>query len=281
MRRANVTYTISVTNFGPSVAGGVVVTDALPAGVSFVSASGNGTTNGHVAVATWDLSGDAGGQPGDEREFDGEPAGECACERCGDERGVCGADERAAESAESAGAGAGDERGGRCGDERGACERGGGDGVYERDHGDECGAECGDERGGVGRAAWRGDDERDCGVLPAGGVTNIYVVEVAPGSGPLTNVASATPGTYDPNLLNNTNVVVINVTPVANVVVGKVANVAGAYAGANVTYTISVTNFGPSVAGGVVVTDALPAGVSFVSASGNGTTNGRRWRRGI
>ena len=78
----------------------------------------------------------------------------------------------------------------------------------------------------------------------------------------------------DPNLLNNTNAAVTGVTPLANVVVVKAANVAGAYAGGAVTYTISVTNNGPSAAGGVVVTDVLPAGVSFVSASGNGTTNG-------
>jgi uncharacterized repeat protein (TIGR01451 family) len=218
--------------------------------------------------------GDAGGQPGDEREFDGEPAGECACERCGDERGVCGADERAAESAESAGAGAGDERGGRCGDERGPANVVAGTVYTNVITVTNAGPSVATNVVVLDVLPGGGTTNVTVGVLPAGGVTNIYVVEVAPGSGPLTNVASATPGTYDPNLLNNTNVVVINVTPVANVVVGKVANVAGAYAGANVTYTISVTNFGPSVAGGVVVTDALPAGVSFVSASGNGTTNG-------
>ena len=78
----------------------------------------------------------------------------------------------------------------------------------------------------------------------------------------------------DPNLLNNTNVSLIQVTSLAVVGVGKVANVGGAYAGGAVTYTISVTNFGVSVAGGVVVTDALPAGVSFVNALPNGVNSG-------
>jgi len=44
-------------------------------------------------------------------------------------------------------------------------------------------------------------------------------------------------------------------------------------AGSNLVYTISVTNFGPSSAGSVVVTDTLPAGVTFVSATGGGVNN--------
>src|SRR5208282_876487 len=86
-------------------------------------------------------------------------------------------------------------------------------------------------------------------VLPAGGVTNIYVVEVAPGAGSVTNVASATPGTYDPNLVNNTNGSVTAVSLLANVGVGK-SGPGGVLAAGNVVYTLSVTNFGPSSAGG-------------------------------
>ncbi len=42
---------------------------------------------------------------------------------------------------------------------------------------------------------------------------------------------------------------------------------ASPFAGDNVTYTINVTNYGPSSAAGIVVTDPLPAGGSFASAS--------------
>ena len=41
-------------------------------------------------------------------------------------------------------------------------------------------------------------------------------------------------------------------------------------AGAQLTYVLAVVNGGPSAAAGVVVTDALPAGVTFVSATGPG-----------
>src|SRR6185295_14799291 len=40
--------------------------------------------------------------------------------------------------------------------------------------------------------------------------------------------------------------------------------------GANVTYTITVTNHGPATANSVVVTDNLPANVTFVSCSSTG-----------
>jgi uncharacterized repeat protein (TIGR01451 family) len=50
---SNLVYTISVTNYGPSSAGGVTVTDTLPASVTFVSASGNGINT--AGVVSWSL----------------------------------------------------------------------------------------------------------------------------------------------------------------------------------------------------------------------------------
>src|SRR5581483_5091731 len=46
-------YTINVTNFGPSAASSVIVTDALPVGVTFVNASGNGVNNS--GMVTWNV----------------------------------------------------------------------------------------------------------------------------------------------------------------------------------------------------------------------------------
>jgi uncharacterized repeat protein (TIGR01451 family) len=45
-----------------------------------------------------------------------------------------------------------------------------------------------------------------------------------------------------------------------------------AFGGNPITYTLAVSNAGPSVANTVSVTDTLPAGASFVSASGSGWT---------
>jgi uncharacterized repeat protein (TIGR01451 family) len=52
----------------------------------------------------------------------------------------------------------------------------------------------------------------------------------------------------------------------ANVTI-HVAGPATAAAGANVTYTLTVRNFGPQRARGVVVRDRIPAGATFVSAT--------------
>ena len=65
---------------------------------------------------------------------------------------------------------------------------------------------------------------------------------------------------------------ITTVTPVADVGIGKSAS-AVVSATSNLVYTISVTNFGPSSASSVVVTDTLPASVTFVSATGGGVNN--------
>ena len=61
------------------------------------------------------------------------------------------------------------------------------------------------------------------------------------------------------------------VTTSADVAVSKTVD--GVEAGAQSIYTITVSNAGPSDAAGIVVTDVLPAGVTFVSASNGGTNS--------
>ena len=171
---SNLVYTISVTNFGPSTASSVTVTDALPAGASFVSASGGGVNNSGVVI--WNL-----------------------------------------------------------------------------------------------------------GDLPSGVVSSVTLTVAAPASGSLTNAATVGSPTGDPNLTNNvTPPVVTTVTALADLQITKTAP-ASVFAVSNLTYTISVTNFGPSSASGVVVTDALPAGVTFASASGGGVNNSGivNWSLGV
>ena len=48
---------------------------------------------------------------------------------------------------------------------------------------------------------------------------------------------------------------------------GKTASAASVAQGAGITYTLAITNYGIAIASGVVVTDALPASLSFVSAT--------------
>ena len=64
-------------------------------------------------------------------------------------------------------------------------------------------------------------------------------------------------------------------TPSADVRLMKTAADDGSPAvGEAVTYTLQVSNAGPSPATNIAVTDTLPGGVAFVSASGGGTESG-------
>src|SRR5439155_1061998 len=62
-------------------------------------------------------------------------------------------------------------------------------------------------------------------------------------------------------------------TPQNNVSVSKTDGVSSVVPGTSTTYTIVVTNTGPSTATSVAVSDPLPAGVTSFSWSGNGQTN--------
>lgn len=86
----------------------------------------------------------------------------------------------------------------------------------------------------------------------------------------LTNSAAVGASTYDSDEDNNTSSVTDTVLRSADL--GIVKHTSGTItAGAEATYTLDVTNHGPSdSAGPIVVTDALPSSATFVSANGTG-----------
>jgi uncharacterized repeat protein (TIGR01451 family) len=167
---SNLTYTISTTNLGPSTASNVEVSDTLPAGVTFISASGGGVNSN--GVVTWMILS-----------------------------------------------------------------------------------------------------------LPCAAATNFTVTVTAPVGGTLTNTVASTSTTSDPDSSNNNGTaaaarIVTTVTPLADVGVFMTGPAASVLPGANYNYSITVTNFGPSPASGVSVTNSLPGNVTFVGATGGGVTNG-------
>jgi uncharacterized repeat protein (TIGR01451 family)/fimbrial isopeptide formation D2 family protein len=86
----------------------------------------------------------------------------------------------------------------------------------------------------------------------------------------LTNTATVGSSTYDPRHENNSSSVTDVVDRAADL--GVVKHTSGTVvAGTDATYTLDVTNHGPSdSAGPIVVTDTLPSATSFVSAAGTG-----------
>lgn len=86
--------------------------------------------------------------------------------------------------------------------------------------------------------------------------------------GPYTNTATITGNEVDPDLGNNTSTVTPNpAAQVANLAVLKTIDNNVPLVGENVSFTIRVSNNGPSNATGVRVTDLLPNGYTYVSST--------------
>ena len=89
----------------------------------------------------------------------------------------------------------------------------------------------------------------------------------------ITNTATVTQlsSIIDPHPDNNSSTVVINVqnpiAPNADLQIVKTVDNANPNPGDTVNYTVTVTDLGPATSTGVVATDTLPTGVTFVSAT--------------
>jgi large repetitive protein len=100
------------------------------------------------------------------------------------------------------------------------------------------------------------------------------VGQVNASGGTVTNSATVLPanvgGIADPDTSNNTATANTTVLPGADVRIAQktVSSPVPATAGSNVTFVIQPRNGGPAAAANVVVSDPLPAGWTFVSASG-------------
>ncbi|MCL2115777.1 MAG: DUF11 domain-containing protein, partial [Methanobrevibacter sp.] len=116
----------------------------------------------------------------------------------------------------------------------------------------------------------------------ANNVTLTLIVRIN-GTGNITNNASVTAD--QENIGNNStdeNGTNFTVNTTVNLTITKTNNVSGAVVrvGDLITYTITVSNFGPDNATGVVVTDVLDSRLVFVSATGNYDNNTGLWTIG-
>jgi uncharacterized repeat protein (TIGR01451 family) len=113
------------------------------------------------------------------------------------------------------------------------------------------------------------------GTLNPGATATVTVVTSISGTtrGTVTNTATATATETDSNTANNTATASTTVNGSVDLSITKTDSADPVVAGATLTYTIVVTNNGPSTATNVVVTDPLPTGLVFASgtATGGGT----------
>lgn len=107
------------------------------------------------------------------------------------------------------------------------------------------------------------------GTLASGQQVVITSTYSTPGtlSGNVTNTATVSSSTGDPNSTNNTSSWTTNVGAQADLSINK-SGPATVTPGQNIVYTVSVTNAGPSPATAVTVADNTPIGLAFQSNSG-------------
>jgi uncharacterized repeat protein (TIGR01451 family) len=85
-------------------------------------------------------------------------------------------------------------------------------------------------------------------------------------TGTLNNTATVTGANADPNTNNNSQTASATVSGSADLTINKSGPASGT-AGTNITYTVTLTNSGPSAAASVSLTDATPPNTTFVSES--------------
>ncbi|QEG41865.1 COG1361 S-layer family protein [Roseimaritima ulvae] len=110
----------------------------------------------------------------------------------------------------------------------------------------------------------------DAGTLAAGdSVSATLTVTVDAGAtGTLSNTATVSAAENEAVTSNNTDTADTDLVPDVDLTVGKTVTLDDAQVGAELTYTITVTNDGTSTATSVTATDTLPAGLTFVSGTG-------------
>ncbi len=108
-------------------------------------------------------------------------------------------------------------------------------------------------------------------IANAGSAPTLTLSMTAPGNGPAVDSATVSAATADPNNSNNTASQSVTINGQADLAITKTGPPSST-AGSTLTYTITVTNNGPSDTTAVTVADATPAGATFVSNSGACTT---------
>jgi uncharacterized repeat protein (TIGR01451 family) len=103
------------------------------------------------------------------------------------------------------------------------------------------------------------------------------VVQIAPAApvGPSSNTATVTTSSTDPNSANNSSTAVTTIAlATADLSITKTPGPGPYGTGMPLTYTIVVTNGGPTAAASVTVTDTFPAGTTLQSSTPSGACSG-------
>ena len=103
------------------------------------------------------------------------------------------------------------------------------------------------------------------GELDAGAHASFELTAKTSGPGTRVNKAILTSAAEDPEPHNNEASAEVDVAPAADLQITKTVSNSDAKVGNEITYTLAVANAGPDAAKSVIVTDELPAGETYVS----------------
>ena len=106
--------------------------------------------------------------------------------------------------------------------------------------------------------------------LTNGASSSLQIVATVRATGTYANTATVTTNTNDPTPGNNTSTATPTPVASADLVMAKSVDNATPVIGTNVVFTLTVTNNGPSASAGVSVADLLPNGYTYVSDNGGG-----------
>jgi len=126
-----------------------------------------------------------------------------------------------------------------------------------------------------GTSTGNGNFACSLGTLTSGTVTKVYASYTVPRSTPAgqqTNTVSVTSSTSGGNTATASDTDTVNSPPPSADLSITKTGPSSVNTGASFAYTLTVGNAGPDTAMSVKVSDTLPAGVTFVSASGSGWT---------
>ena len=117
-----------------------------------------------------------------------------------------------------------------------------------------------------------------CGIasLPAGESVTVTIVATTDADGAIVDSATVAAAEEDPDTANNTATEPTTVLPKSDLSITKSDSADPALVGEDLTYTLAITNAGPSIAQDVVALDLLPTTLTFVSASAGCSTVGRQ-----
>ena len=113
-----------------------------------------------------------------------------------------------------------------------------------------------------------GDVTCELGTIAPGGEAVVTIAGTPTTAGAIQNTASVEADQVDPDDSDNFAFVTTDVRRRHDLAVTKTDDVDPVAVGTDVTYTVTVRNVGAEPATGVVATDTLPAGMSFVSGPG-------------